>query len=625
MHPDKIIQNYRLVRFIGDGGMGQVWLAEHTLLGRQVAMKCLHQQYTRNEAIRARFKQEAATLSHLKNDRIVALHDYIEDDEGAYLVMEFVDGIPLDDYIKDVSGPIPDAQLRDLFGQILEGFVYAHSQKVVHRDIKPGNFLVTKDGQVKILDFGIAKILGESDRKLTKTGMHMGTVYYMSPEQVKGELVDVRSDIYSLGVTLFQMATGRCPYPSDTTEFYVYDQIVNHPLPPASEFYPGVTAQIEAVIAKATFKKPDERFQNCTEFLAALNQLDFGVKDEAEVAVEGIPIESIAIAPAAVEAKSIEVPTETAAPPVENAVAEEAVEMPAPPKRRRSLAWLWILLFVMAIGGAAGYFVPKLLKKEPAKLYVSAGGVNLWRKMGSKEAGNKMTDLPFGSIVEPMDGGDDGWQKVSFKGRQGYVNAYLLRSREQFLIIDLAMDEGMKYWLNKSYLCISLAKYFTDEKLKADLSENTFKEVYGEAKGDQEVWRAKARKAQSTYNNVIRGMHLEEGKYKSDRLDDNVVIIESNHQKRRLIAFKHEKDGEGYASKVLATKDLSDLIGYEIRMGISTNLWKYGYPEKFETQKEVENGKIPIILAQPNNDEEAILLKYNGKGGFQELKMTGSF
>ncbi|HEX2900115.1 MAG TPA: serine/threonine-protein kinase, partial [Bacteroidia bacterium] len=216
--PGTVIQNYRLVRFLGDGGMGTVWLAEHTHLDRKVAIKCLHAQFARNQGIRARFKQEAATLAMLQHPGIVALHDYIEDDDGAYLVMEYVDGLPLDEHIQKVSGPIPARQLRVMFGQILEGFIYAHGKMVVHRDIKPSNFLVTHDAKVKILDFGIAKILTDHDRKLTKTGMNMGTVFYMSPEQVRGEAVDMRSDIYSLGVTLFQMATGRSPYPSDTTE-----------------------------------------------------------------------------------------------------------------------------------------------------------------------------------------------------------------------------------------------------------------------------------------------------------------------------------------------------------------------------------------------------------------------
>lgn len=266
----KTIGNYRITKFIGDGGMGQVWLAEHTLLGRKVAIKSLHLQFARNAGIRARFKQEAATLAHLQHPNIVALHDYIEEGDDAYLVMEYVQGTPLDEFITRQTGPIPTGQLRELFGQILDGFVYAHAKMVVHRDIKPSNFLVTKDGNVKILDFGIAKILTESNQKLTKTGANMGTVLYMSPEQVRGEALDLRSDIYSLGVTLFQMATGQCPYNAESSEFLVYDQIVNKPLPPASQIYPGVTAEMEALISKATQKFAGDRFQDCAEFKRAL-------------------------------------------------------------------------------------------------------------------------------------------------------------------------------------------------------------------------------------------------------------------------------------------------------------------------------------------------------------------
>lgn len=266
----KTIGNYKVTKFIGDGGMGQVWLAEHTLLGRKVAIKSLHPQFARNAGIRARFKQEAATLAHLQHPNIVALHDYIEEGDDAFLVMEYVEGTPLDELITHQTGPIPTEQLRELFGQILDGFVYAHGKMVVHRDIKPSNFLVTKDGNVKILDFGIAKILTESNQKLTKTGANMGTVLYMSPEQVRGEALDLRSDIYSLGVTLFQMATGQCPYNADSSEFLVYDQIVNKPLPPASQIYPGVTAEMETLISKATQKLAVDRFQDCTEFKRAL-------------------------------------------------------------------------------------------------------------------------------------------------------------------------------------------------------------------------------------------------------------------------------------------------------------------------------------------------------------------
>ena len=270
MQAGDTIQNYEIVRQIGVGGMGEVWLGRHKLIGREVAIKSLHKQLIQKEAIRQRFKNEAATLARLQHPNVVALLDYHEDEKGVYLIMEYVEGIPLDENIEQKSGPIPEPLLSKLFAQILTGVQYAHDKKIVHRDIKPSNFLLTEANTLKILDFGIAKLLDQSDNKLTKTGTAMGTVLYMSPEQVKGEAIDLRTDIYSLGVTLFQMATGQCPYDKYTTEFHVYDQIVNHPLPTAKSIYPGVSDHIQFLIQRATEKDPVHRFQSSADFLEAL-------------------------------------------------------------------------------------------------------------------------------------------------------------------------------------------------------------------------------------------------------------------------------------------------------------------------------------------------------------------
>jgi len=266
----KRIQQYEILSLIGEGGMGNVYLARHTQLGRNVAIKSLLPQLARNENIRARFKNEASTMAHLQHPNIVALYDYVEDDDGLYLIMEYVEGIELDDYIRKVSGPVPAESAITFMQQILSAFFYAHGQGIVHRDIKPSNILITKDGGVKILDFGIAKMLSEAGNKLTKTGTQMGTVYYMSPEQVQGKEIDIRSDIYALGVTLFQMLTGVCPYDGMTTEFEVYNKIVHEPLPPPSSIYPGVPAALDSVVKKATEKDPNHRFSNCGEFIVSL-------------------------------------------------------------------------------------------------------------------------------------------------------------------------------------------------------------------------------------------------------------------------------------------------------------------------------------------------------------------
>ncbi len=266
------ILNYRLLDKIGEGGMGSVYVAQHTQIERKAAIKALHHNLVSNPQIRERFKNEAATMARLKHPNIVGLYDYLESPQGLFLIIEFVEGLPLDHYIQKISGPISEERVVWLFGKILDGFAYAHEQGVVHRDIKPSNLMISPDGRdVKILDFGIAKILGNDSKSLTKTGSRMGTVLYMSPEQVKGQALDQRSDIYSLGVTLFQMLTGRCPYNEESmTEYEVYDQIVNHQLPRAQRFYPRVSSRMQAIIDKATAKNPAERFSSCLEFKRAI-------------------------------------------------------------------------------------------------------------------------------------------------------------------------------------------------------------------------------------------------------------------------------------------------------------------------------------------------------------------
>jgi serine/threonine protein kinase len=266
----KQILNYEIKSLIGEGGMGAVYLAEHTQVKRKVAIKVLLSRYLKNDELKQRFKNEASTLAHLQHPNIVGLYDYLEDETGMYLILEYVDGMQLDDYISQVTGPMPEEKSIPLMKQILSAFYYAHEKGIVHRDIKPANIIVTKYNEVKILDFGIARILGEGAQGMTKTGTQMGTVFYMSPEQVQGKKADFRSDIYSLGITFYQMLTGVNPYGNLTTEYEVYNSIVKEDLPPANEVYPGVSAKLVSILKKSLSKNPDERFQSCKQFLEAI-------------------------------------------------------------------------------------------------------------------------------------------------------------------------------------------------------------------------------------------------------------------------------------------------------------------------------------------------------------------
>jgi serine/threonine protein kinase len=266
------VLNYQVKSLLGEGGMGAVYLAEHVKLGRKVAIKVLHAHLASNDSIRNRFMNEAKTMAELQHPNIVSLLDYHEDQFGLYLIMEFIDGKPLDEYIEHVSGPIPEDVAVPLFKQALAAFQYAHDKKVVHRDIKPSNLIITSDGTLKVLDFGIAKIVGNDNYKLTKTGAHTGSVYYMSPEQVRGIDVDFRTDIYSLGITLYQMLTGYNPYVDLTTEYDIFEKIVKVPLADPRTKYPAVSEHMCKVIDKSTQKNPFDRFNSCNDFSRNLDK-----------------------------------------------------------------------------------------------------------------------------------------------------------------------------------------------------------------------------------------------------------------------------------------------------------------------------------------------------------------
>ena len=265
------IPNYKILKEIGSGGMGTVYLAKHELIARKVAIKSLKQDLINNEQLKERFKKEATALAKLEHPNIVRLNEYIEQQDGVFLIMEYVDGLTLDEHINNVSGPINEKQLIPLFLQILDAFEYAHKNKIVHRDIKPSNIIITKDGKIKVLDFGIAKIMNETN-SLTKSGTQMGSVFYMSPEQVRGEKVNHLSDIYSLGVTLFQMASGKAPYNPDSNEYQIFQKIDKEPLPNISSIYPGHSERINDIIQKATAKNATDRFQSCQKFKNILTQ-----------------------------------------------------------------------------------------------------------------------------------------------------------------------------------------------------------------------------------------------------------------------------------------------------------------------------------------------------------------
>ena len=263
---NKIIGKYAITRKIGEGGMASVYEGIHEKLGTKVAIKILSPILARNPQLRQRFENEANFMASLNHPHITRVVDIEEQDETLAIVMELLEGEDLDDRVKR-TGPLSNAEVKVIFTQVLNAFEYAHSKGIVHRDIKPANIFIDRNNQVKILDFGIAKIFGTGN-EMTQTGTQMGTPVYMSPEQVKGEKsIDHRSDIYALGITLYFILTGKAPYESaEESSFEIFTKIVNEPIPHISNnsFY-------DTIIQKAVSKDRNERYQTVDEMQKALD------------------------------------------------------------------------------------------------------------------------------------------------------------------------------------------------------------------------------------------------------------------------------------------------------------------------------------------------------------------
>ncbi|RYD50717.1 MAG: serine/threonine protein kinase [Sphingobacteriales bacterium] len=274
------IQNYRIIQMLGSGGMATVYKAQHkTLAGTFAAIKVLHPGLAQDAGIRAKFRKEAQLMSSFTHPNIGRVYDYAEDQGNLYLIMEYLEGPTLDELIRLQTGPIIEKRAIQIFSKILDGVGYAHRKGIIHRDLKPANIIITADDEPKIIDFGIVKMIqAEAHPGSTRTGQRIGTPMFMSPEQIIGRGVDHRSDIYALGVTLFQMMTGQLPYnPEVLSAFEIEQKVVNEALPKAQSVYPAVSASLQAVIDKATAKAKEDRFDDCEAFAAALQAAPSGV------------------------------------------------------------------------------------------------------------------------------------------------------------------------------------------------------------------------------------------------------------------------------------------------------------------------------------------------------------
>jgi eukaryotic-like serine/threonine-protein kinase len=287
------ISHYRILEKLGAGGMGQVYLAEDMKLGRKVALKILSQEFTTNRDRLNRFEQEACAASALNHPNILTIHEVGNDDGTHFIATEYIDGKTLRRHM--AGSPLEAREILDIATQVAGALEEAHAAGIVHRDIKPDNVMIRRNGHVKVLDFGLAKLTesstdrsssdGEASTRVlvqTDAGVVMGTSHYMSPEQTRGKPVDGRSDIWSLGVVMYEMVAGRIPFEGETSTDVIV-AITQKEAPPLARFAPHVPAELDWIITKALRKDKDERYQTIKELLTDLRRLKQKLEFEAEL------------------------------------------------------------------------------------------------------------------------------------------------------------------------------------------------------------------------------------------------------------------------------------------------------------------------------------------------------
>jgi len=333
---------YEIGDVIGRGGMAEVHEGRDLRLGRRVAVKILRPDLAKDPTFQARFRREAQSAASLNHPNIVAVYDTGEDVLTSangervvvpYIVMEYVDGMTLRQLLASGRRLLPERALEITAG-ILAALDYAHRHGIVHRDIKPANVMLTRTGDVKVMDFGIARAMNDTGTTMTSASAVMGTAQYLSPEQARGEVVDARSDLYSAGVLLYELLTGRPPFTGDSPVSIAYQHVSEMPVPP-SQVDPGVTAQVDSVVLQALAKRTEDRYQTAADFRA-----------DVERAIAGAPVT------AAVQAVTSQ-HTQMMPPVVAAGGAYEPMYDTARPRRRRGFAF-WALSFVGIVAAVIG-------------------------------------------------------------------------------------------------------------------------------------------------------------------------------------------------------------------------------------------------------------------------------
>ncbi len=336
-----VADRYHIMKKLGEGGMGQVYLAEHVKMGRKSALKVMHPGMKADVDAISRFNREASNASRIAHPNVAAVYDFGETPDGIiYLAMEFVDGSPLKTVIEQ-QGALPPKRAAEIVRQTAEALAVAHDMGIVHRDLKPDNIMLarTRDGGdlVKVVDFGIAKAAGNEAQQVTKTGLVVGTPEYMSPEQLAGDKLDGRSDIYSLGLVAFNMLTGKLPFPGESAQESMIMRLTDKPKA-LMDMKPEVSwpADVQAVMDKALERDVTLRYQNATEFGRALCRVVDRMPEtqamELGTAVMNVPATHVSPSPNVPAHATVPMPTPVSTAPVTQAT--------APASKRSMVPWI---------------------------------------------------------------------------------------------------------------------------------------------------------------------------------------------------------------------------------------------------------------------------------------------
>ncbi|MDV7753405.1 Stk1 family PASTA domain-containing Ser/Thr kinase [Enterococcus casseliflavus] len=346
----KINGRYKIIGNIGSGGMANVFLAHDLILDREVAIKVLRFDFQNDQSAIRRFQREALAATELVHPNIVTVYDVGEEDGMQFLVMEYVKGMDLKRYIQ-THYPVPYLQIVDIIQQILSAVALAHQHRIIHRDLKPQNVLINEDGVVKITDFGIAIALSETS--ITQTNSMLGSVHYLSPEQARGSMATNQSDIYAIGIILYEILTGKVPFDGESAVTIALKHFQDE-IPSIRIYDKNVPQSLENVVLKATAKEPADRYKTADEMRADLDTvLSPDRLNEPRWEPHVLMDETRVLTP--VEAAQVETPP--VEEPVEDKVADQAEE-PAQPKKKKRKRWLLLpIIMVIALLGIGSYFL----------------------------------------------------------------------------------------------------------------------------------------------------------------------------------------------------------------------------------------------------------------------------